>query len=399
VKPTVLIDEFVSAPTPPQMDRLIATFGRQDIVDEDISYLANRLCDSGEILKDGSGRPADVPSTGGPSSLSTLLCPLQLVAGGAIVPKLGIPGRPAGGIDVMACIPGFRIHLTKSDVVRCLGSCGYAHFLGGEVFVPLDAVLFEYRRKTRAIHIPALAIASLLAKKLAMGVTSVVLDVRVASFTNFGSTWEEARGNAARFIRVARMLGIDATCFLTDAAAPYQPFIGRGESLVGLHRILLGNLTGDLAAHLELCSRMSRACLSDRRGNAGVDLKTIFANHLRQQGASWDSFVNKVSDVESETSEIITAGSDGYLCVDLDGIRRSLVRHQDEMKVPGYPFSDPCGITLLVPWGTAVEKGTPVAKVRSSTNLARLVGEFRPLVFESADQPMRRAVEMVSANG
>ncbi len=59
---------------------------------------------------------ADVASTGGPSSLSTLLSPLFLRAGGAVVPKLGVPGRPAGGIDCLAQIPGYRTELSAQEV-------------------------------------------------------------------------------------------------------------------------------------------------------------------------------------------------------------------------------------------------------------------------------------------
>ena len=221
------------------MDRLIAAFRDDQISDLEIAYLARRLSESGEVLTHEAPYVADVASTGGPSSLSTLLCPLQLVRNGALVPKLGVPGRPAGGIDVLACIPGFKTHLTRDEVLWCLHTCSYAHFLADKTFVPLDALLFEYRRQINAIDVPALAIASLLAKKIAMGITRVALDVRVAAFTNFGSTWEDARVNATRFIRTAHLLQIDASCFLSDAAVPvstvYWPW--RGTSRFASHFI------------------------------------------------------------------------------------------------------------------------------------------------------------------
>lgn len=381
------------------MERLIAAFKQKEIMDEDISQLAVRLSESGEKIVHDAWWVADVPSTGGPSSLSTLLCPLQLVSGGAIVPKLGVPGRPAGGIDVLACIPGFKTSLSKAEIARCLESCRYAHFLGGDSFAPLDAVLFEYRRRIGAMNVPALAIASLLAKKLAVGVKHVALDIRVASFTNFGSTWDEARENATRFIRVAQLLRIHASCVLTDASAPYQRFLGRGESLMGLHRILSGDLSQDLAAHLELCCMISRACLPDKETSSRADLKVVFSNHLEQQGTSWESFVEKVNDVESQNAVIIPAELDGYLGVDLAGVRQSLVMSQDEQKSLSCQFPDPCGLTLLVPWGTAVKKGDPVAKVRSSGNLEELVNQLRLHIFQSAHPPVRRAAEIVVANG
>ena len=397
---TTVIDEFASAPTQATMDRLIAAFRQMDVADEDISYLAVRLSESGEQFRHQGGEwIADVPSTGGPSSLSTLLCPLQLVMGGAIVPKLGVPGRPAGGIDVLACIQGFKTSLTRSEIDHCLASCRYAHFLAGESFAPLDAVLFEYRRKVGATDLPALAIASLLAKKRALGVTRVVLDVRVAPFTNFGRTWDDARQNAIRFIRVANMLHIHASCFLTDATAPYQGFLGRGESLVALHRIFSGDLTEDLTEHLGLCDSMASACFVNRHAVGMTGLKGVFTDHLEQQGGSWEGFARKVSEVESATSGIITAESDGYVCVDLPRVRELLVVRQEEAKSANNQFPDPCGLTLSVPWGTAVKKGDVVAKVRSSGNLAHLLDLLRLHIFQSVDPPVRRATETVASNG
>jgi len=400
MKVNTIIDRFASAPSPATMERLIAAFRQPDVADEDVAFLATRLSASGETLSHKTLRPvADVPSTGGPSSLSTLLCPLQLVHRGAIVPKLGVPGRPAGGIDVLACIPGFRVSLDKTEIARCLESCRYAHFLAGERFAPLDNMFFAYRRYVGATDVPPLAIASLLAKKMAVGVGCVTLDVRVAPFTNFGPTWDEARSNARRFIRIAKMLSINATCFLTDASAPYQRFIGRGESLVALHSIFSADPGQDLAAHVELCRNMASACFGGTTAEAASDLKEIFSDHIEQQGASWEHFVRKVNEVKSQPTAVITAESGGYLSVDLAGLRRVLVVCQESKKSANNKFPDSCGITLSVPCGTAVQKGEAIARVRSSLNLETLVVEIQKCILICARHIPTRAAEMVVDHG
>jgi hypothetical protein len=66
--------------------------------------LATALASSGEVYDPHCLLTADVASTGGPSSLSTLLCPLFLRVGGLVVPKLGVPGRPAGGTNMSQSI-------------------------------------------------------------------------------------------------------------------------------------------------------------------------------------------------------------------------------------------------------------------------------------------------------
>ena len=74
---------------------------------------------------------------------------------------------------------------------------------------------------------------------------------------------------------------------------------------------------------------MSNAC-GARQDTYPADLKEVFADHLKQQGSSWDIFVDKVNDVVTQKSGVMIAKSDGYLRVDLAGIRQVLVRHQAE---------------------------------------------------------------------
>ena len=164
--------------------------------------LAEVLANSGTTISFASGEPvADVASTGGPASLSTLLCPIFLRAFGFVVPKLGVPGRPAGGIDVLAQVKGYKVALDPREVRRALDQCGYAHFMAGPEFAPLDASLFQYRQRIGAQEIPSLAVASILAKKIACGLTVAGLDVRVAPHGNFGPDFGSARGSSKILLR------------------------------------------------------------------------------------------------------------------------------------------------------------------------------------------------------
>ena len=135
----------------------------------------------------------------------------------------------------MAQIPGFKFKLGQSEFEKIIVKSGYAHSLARDDFAPLDAEFFRYRQKIGAQAVGTLAIASLLSKKVASHISEVGLDVRVAPHGNFGSDWKTARKNAKQFCRVAKLLNIRAVCVLTDGTSPYQPFIGRGESLVALH--------------------------------------------------------------------------------------------------------------------------------------------------------------------
>mgnify|MGYP001167293732 CR=1 FL=1 len=202
---------------------------------DEIAQLATHLADSGERLKwPEAMKTADLASTGGPGSLSTLLSPLVLMSQGYKVVKLAVPGRPAGAIDTLGTIPGYRVMLSTEDICSIIAKTGFAHFLTDDRFAPIDGKLYAYRRRVGAVAIPMLAAASLLAKKLAVGVRLVGLDARIGPHGNFGVTKEEARRNAINFCTAAKQLDIDAVVFIKNDSGPAQPWIGRGESLVAL---------------------------------------------------------------------------------------------------------------------------------------------------------------------
>ena len=238
--------------------RLVRHVSRRNLEPHEVASLAIKIADSGFSLPASASAAADIPSTGGPSSLSTLVCPLFLNSKGFTVPKLGIPGRPAGGIDVLGTIPGYKTNLSYEDVLQCLKECQYAYFVAGGAFVPLDLRIFRVRQEAGAQDNPYLVAASLIAKKLAASVTHVRLDVRVGPHGNFGRTLEEARSNAMMFNTVARIVGLDSGCYLSDARAVYQPFIGRGEALVALDDLFNDRASLWLKEHIQNCWEMTK---------------------------------------------------------------------------------------------------------------------------------------------
>lgn len=263
-----LIRDLVARGTEDAMSGIISAAARNALGIDDLFRLADALAKSGQTLDFPEFLTADLASTGGPGSLSTLLGPLYLRSYGFQIPKLGVPGRPAGGIDVLAQLRGYRFVLSPNDIREVLARCGYAHFLAGMDCAPLDAALFRYRQKAGAQDVPALAVASILAKKIACGVKFAGLDVRVAPHGNFGGTFAEARESARLFCAVAREAGIRAVALLTDARMPYQPYIGRGEALLALKLVSDGRADHWLCEHAHRCRLMAAHTASLSGGGA-----------------------------------------------------------------------------------------------------------------------------------
>lgn len=370
----LVVDRGTTDPVESNLSAIIEHVRKAHVTDTDIAYLSTALARSGVMFRANGDDMVDVASTGGPSSLSTLLVPLYLRALGRRVVKLAVPGRPAGGIDVLGTIPGFRVILEPSEVKNCINNCGYVHFLADKRYAPMDAKLFAYRQKVGAQGLAPLVIASLLAKKLVVGLRQAGLDVRVADHGNFGNTWDQAKRNAERFCSVARILGLRATCFLTDATRPYQPGIGRGEALLALDQIFRGNESNSLKRHMRQCWNMAVAVAGADRClelPSGEHLQVIFQKNLVAQGSSLASFDDRVQETLQSSYFELKAERDGYVVVKMDRVRSALVEVQRSVEVTSTTYSDPAGIQLLVEAGEHVTVGRPLALVRTTEEFQR----------------------------
>lgn len=363
-----LIDDFSRLQTESAMSRIVSAVKAEQFGADDLCRLAEAMGRSGAMIDISRDHPtADLASTGGPGSLSTLLAPLYLRAFGLYVPKLGVPGRPAGGIDVLAQIPGYRIRLLAPEVMAILSRCGYAHFLAENVFAPLDAAFFRYRQKIGAQNVPALAIASLLAKKIACGVKFAGLDVRVAPHGNFGANYDEARWAARTFCAAARNAGIEAVASLTDARIPYQPYIGRGEALLALRMIMDKRADPWLAEHNDRCRLMAAQTATMSPGSRlsqEFDIAKVFVEHLEAQGSSKEAFYNKTHLIAAAVNRELSADRDGFLRVDVPELR-SVFAAVNSRGAGAAGFPDELGVILRQRPGAYVRRGDLLASVRA----------------------------------
>lgn len=348
---------------PEDFDALIAAVRLRLPTPRELAVLARCLADSGEQFHAGPGaETADLSSTGGPASLSTLLVPLALVASGYRVPKLGVPGRPAGAIDALATLPGYQVQHSLDEASAVLTECGYVHSLADDRFAPLDAALFAHRRRVGAVNIPALAVASLLAKKLAFGVSRVGLDVRVFAGGNFGDTRTAAREAAALFVATARELGLVAVCMLHEGPRAWQPNLGRGEALAALHDVLIGRANRWIADHSDLCLAQAER-MTGLVPPTLAAIRAVFELHLAAQGSSWRAFTERVEEINSAPRILVTAPHPGYARADLVRLREALLLARPDFAPP--IFADGAGLRLTVRPGSRVNTGDVLADIRA----------------------------------
>lgn len=348
----------------------------------------------------------DLASTGGPGSISTMLVPLMARASGVPVAKVGVPGRPAGAVDVLANVPGYRWSSTAEEFDDAMRRSGFAHTAANECWAPGDAALFRRRQAEGTQGVAALVVASLLAKKLAAGVRYPGFEVRAARHGNFGSTRDEVRRNAAVLCEVAGRLGMRATVFVTDAERPHQPWIGRGEALVALSIACARDgqpggvdlnpepLVADswLTEHFDSCAQMSdalvkvsshvetaaeasgdRAAPTREVAGGGRDVTGALSEHLLAHGSAWERFDERAASALIAPRETVGAQESGFVRYRMERIRDHLIGANMRGAGPAspeMPFPDRAGVLLHIPATTQVEPGDAVLSLRWPSELA-----------------------------
>ena len=130
----------------------------------------------------GVGR-VDKHSTGGVGDkISLVLAPLVASLGVAVPMMSGRGlGHTGGTLDKLESIPGFRTALSLAEATRQLESIGCALLAQSGEIAPADRKMYALRDATSTVESVPLIAASIMSKKLAEGLTGLVLDVKRGS--------------------------------------------------------------------------------------------------------------------------------------------------------------------------------------------------------------------------
>lgn len=130
------------------------------------------------------GKPRiDKHSTGGVGDkVSLVLAPLISCLGVAVPMMSGRGlGHTGGTLDKLEAIPGFRTQLSLAEARAQLEAIGCALIGQSEEIAPADRKMYALRDATSTVESMPLISASIMSKKLAEGLTGLVLDVKYGS--------------------------------------------------------------------------------------------------------------------------------------------------------------------------------------------------------------------------
>ena len=351
---------------------------------EEAVALTLAMRDSGSVLNwsDLPGPVTDKHSTGGVGdNVSLMLAPI-VAASGAYVPMIsgrGL-GHSGGTLDKMDSIPGYVSQPDNALFRKAVGEVGCAIIGQTADLAPADKRLYAIRDVTATVESVPLITASILSKKLAAGLQSLVLDVKLGNGA-FMAKSREATELASSLVETANGAGLRTTALITGMNEPLASAAGNAvevrnavDFLTGRSRDRrLAEVTLALAAEMLLSAGIAG---SNKEGllRAGEALDSgsaaeTFGRMVAALGGPadflerCDAYLPKAPVVRSvpasRTGHVgaIATREIGLAVVALGGGRT----HPDET------VDHAVGLTALLPVGAEVGKGEPLAMVHART--------------------------------
>lgn len=356
-----------------------------DLDIEEVEYLTRAMVDTGERLQFAKHPIVDKHSIGGvPGNKITLLVVPIIAAAGLKIPKTSsraITGA-GGTADLMEVLA--PVNFSAVQVQQMTEKVGGVIVWGGATNIaPADdrIISVEYPFK---IDARGQMLASVMAKKFAVGADIVVIDIPVGRHTKVATT-KEGKKLAREFIELGERLGMEVQCALTYGESPVGHAIGPKlevrEAITVLEGAdepvsLIQKSVALAGIALEMAGKAARGGGSDMAmeiltsGRALEKMKEI----IGVQGG--DSAVTSTDITPGEYSAEVRAPASGFV-IDLDN--RALI---SLARYAGAPHDRGAGIYLHAKKGAHVKKGDIIFTIyaESEWKLKRAIEEGRRLM-------------------
>jgi len=183
--------------------------------------LTSSMAKSGTVMDwKGENLPGpilDKHSTGGiGDKVSLMLAPIVAACGG-FVPMLsgrGL-GHTGGTLDKMDSIPGYKSQPDVALFRKTVRAAGCAIIGATPDLAPADRIMYAVRDVTGTVESLDLITASILSKKLAAGLSGLVMDVKFGTGA-FMNKYDDAKALAESIVKVANGAGLPTVGLLTD---------------------------------------------------------------------------------------------------------------------------------------------------------------------------------------
>ncbi|QRM53790.1 thymidine phosphorylase [Sinorhizobium sp. BG8] len=340
--------------------------------------------DSGDVLDWSElDRPvADKHSTGGVGdNVSLMLAPIAAACGLAVpmISGRGL-GHTGGTLDKLESIAGYTIHPSTALFRKTVREAGCAIIGQTSDLAPADRRLYAIRDVTATVDSVPLITASILSKKLAAGLHSLVLDVKLGNGA-FMTDRGEADLLARSLVDVANGAGVKTSALITDMDQPLADAAGNAVELANCLAFLRGEKTGTRLESIVLSFAAEMLTVSGLESDPAT--ARAKAERALSSGAAAETFARMVHMLGGPANFLdrpaahlpiapvivpVTAPTSGHLAqCDTRGIGVAVIQLGGGRTLPDQRIDHRVGFDSLLPLGTWVEKGQEIGRVHAAS--------------------------------
>ena len=401
-----------------QMAAFLMACFLQGLDRSETSALTDAMLQSGESLDlSALGKPRiDKHSTGGVGDkVSLVLAPL-VASLGVAVPMMSGRGlaHTGGTLDKLESIPGFRTDLTLDEARRQLERLNCVLIGQTTEIAPVDRKLYALRDATATVESIPLIAASIMSKKLAEGLTGLVLDVKRGSGA-FLPDLERGLQLAETMIRLGADHGCPTVALVTAMDRPLGRACGNALEVEESILTLKGEgppdlleVTYALGAEMLVLAAVA-ADTDDARRQMEKSIATgraaeHFQRIVEAQGGNPGVVDDPAVLPQARECEIYVAPRRGFVArVEPKTIGRGIVALGGGRATMEDRVEPSVGFVITARPGDWVEPGEPMATVfardRAGVEIGRQTLRNAILIADEADPPLPLVSHRVSSNG
>ena len=369
---------------------------------ETVALTLSMLHSGAELrVRDALSPVADKHSTGGVGDKVTLAAAPLVAACGLPVAKMtgrGL-GHTGGTVDKLESVSGLRMELATGEFLDLLREHHLALSAQSGELAPADGKMYALRDVTATVDSIPLIAASIMSKKLAVGPSHLLLDVKVGSGA-FMKTETDARALAETMVRIGEDAGVRTVAVLSSMEQPLGRAVGNALELAEAIDTLRGtgpedvttlclHETATLLAMAGLVSNeeegLSRAEHALADGSGLAKLTEIIA----AQGGDAGQIEDPKRLPRAPYRETLAAPRTGYVTgIQAEAVGMASVRLGAGRMRKGDPIDHAVGLTLLAKVGDRLQAGEPLVEVHAR-EAAHVVAIREDLLsaYEWGDEP------------
>ncbi|MFA6307664.1 MAG: AMP phosphorylase [Patescibacteria group bacterium] len=333
----------------------------RDYSNEELYFMTKAMAETGEILKFPSKMVVDKHSVGGLAGNRTTMVVIPILASlGLTIPKTSSRAitSPAGTADTMEVLAPVSFNAAEiKQIVKKVGGC--LVWGGGLNLAPADDKILKVSYPLSMEPYDKMLV-SIMAKKVATGVTHLVIDMPVGKTTKIPNM-KIAKKLENKFIYIAKKFGIKIKVIMIQTEDPVGMGVGPALEARDVLRVLQqkDNYPADLANKaIHLAGELLELCGKAKKGH-GVTM----AWRALESGAAWRKMQEIIKaqggKCDIDPNDIVLAAHKKYY----NAVKSGKITFTDNKsintiaRILGAPKDQLAGIYLNKEYGDSVKKG------------------------------------------